>query len=174
MILNLLVQQKFQNKMNKKKYLFVIIVLFALLFSGCDYIFCKYKNLPDLGNGYKFGIGDCRTLDIINHDNTEMIAPEIVFFAFDSTFILAAQRPWDSIPGVDTMTYGERHKAFKKSTFLQYWIINKKEENVYAGVDSIAERAIYSNVYGPYKWKEYIQKRKELGVSKELKLKKVE
>ncbi|UBM61168.1 hypothetical protein LA303_06970 [Candidatus Sulfidibacterium hydrothermale] len=72
------------------------------------------------------------------------------------------------------MTYREANKTFKESTFLQYWILNKKEKNIYVGSDSIRERAIYSNVYGPYKWKEYLQKRKELGVPEDLKLKKEE
>ncbi|NOY95968.1 MAG: DUF3997 domain-containing protein [Chlorobi bacterium] len=158
--------------MNRKKYLFAIIVLFAFLFSGCDYIFCKYKNLPDLGNGYKFETSDCKTLAIVNHNNTVMVMGVILNYTFDSTFIIAAQRPWE-IPGVgglDTLTYRERNKVFEESTFLQYWILNKKEKNINIGYDSIKKRAKYSNVYGPFTKDEYLEKREELGVPKELKL----
>ncbi len=163
-----------------KRYLFTILVLSIIISSGCDNIICKYRNLPDLGNGYKFATYDCKTLSITNSNNTEMIPPEILYYAFDSTFIIAAQRSWDSIPNIRKMTYYKAHKAFETSTFVQYWILNKKEKNEYIGVDTVRKRgtgtfeirAIYSNVYGPYKWKEYLQKRKELGVPKELKLKK--
>jgi Uma2 family endonuclease len=59
------------------------------------------------------------------------------------------------------MTKRKCDEAFEKSTFKQYWIINKKEESNYS-YDSIREVAIYSNVYGPYKREEYLSKRKEL------------
>ena len=157
-----------------------MLVLSIIISSGCDKIICKYRNLPDLGNGYKFETYDCKTLSIINSSNTEMIPPEILNYAFDSIFIIAAQRSWDSIPHIWEMTYDEAEKAFETSTFVRYWILNKKEKNEHIGVDTVIKRgtgtfdirAIYSNVYGPYKWNEYLRKRKELGVPKELQLKK--
>lgn len=173
MMLILLAQLQFHNKMNKKENLLATIVLFTILFTGCDNIVCKYRNLPDLGNGYKFETSDCKTLAIVNHNNTVMVMGVILNYTFDSNYIIAAQRPWE-IPGVDrldTLTYRERNKLFNESTFLQYWILNKKEKNINVGYDSIIERAIYSNVYGPFKMDEYSQKRKELGIPQELRLK---
>jgi len=46
-------------------------------------------------------------------------------------------------------------EVFEKSTYKQYWIIDKRTDDI----------------YGPFKWDEYMKKRKELGVPKELKLK---
>lgn len=163
-------QRTFQDKM--KKYFFIAVTL--LLF-GCNGIICKYGDLPDLGNGYKFETLDCETLEIVNSDNTVMIDGIILAYAFDSTFIIASQRPWDvpDVPGIKEMTYNQRNEAFEKSTFRQYWIINKKAKNEYksyvgSGND---KRAIYSNVYGLFSKEEYLQKREELGVSKKLQLK---
>ena len=159
-----------------KRFLFATVVLSIVITSGCDKIICKYRNLPDLGNGYKFETYDCKTLSIINSSNTEMIPPEILYYSFDSTFVIAAQRSWDSIPHIRQMDYYEAEKAFETSTFVRYWILNKKEKNENIGVDTVRKRdegtfeirAIYSNVYGPYKWKEYLRKRKELGVPENL------
>lgn len=157
-----------------KKYI-MIVVLSAALLSGCDGIFfpkSKYRNLPDLGSGYKFDIGDGNSLAIVNSENTVMISMEILDYAFDSTFIIASQRPWDvpDVNGIKEMTYNQRNEAFEKSTFRQYWIINKKEKGEYS-LDTLTQLACYSNVYGPFNKEEYLHKREELGVLKELQLK---
>jgi len=47
-------------------------------------------------------------------------------------------------------------KKIKNSKIHMYWIIKHKT----------------NDCYGPFKWDEYMKKRKELGVPKELKLKK--
>lgn len=83
---------------------------------------------------------------------------------FDSTFILVAQKPLDSIcecnhsclintypNSNDLPTYRLCKEALEKSTFYQYWIINKTK----------------NAVYGPYKKEEYLQKQEELGVPEE-------
>jgi hypothetical protein len=68
------------------------------------------------------------------------------------------------------MNYSESNKAFEKSNFCQYWILNKKEKNVFA-YDKEKKMSTYSNVHGPYNKAEYLLKREELGVSRKLKLK---
>jgi hypothetical protein len=144
----------------------------TILFFGCDHIICKYKNLPDLGKGYKLETTDCKTLAIVDSKNTGMVEGLILDYAFDSTFIIASQRPWDvpDIPGIKKMNYNERNKAFENSIFRQYWIINKDQKCEYS-LDTINMRALYSNVYGPYQKEEYLKKRKELCVSQAIKLK---
>ena len=137
-----------------------------ILTTGCS----KY---PNLGGGYKFNYDGKYTLSIVDSNNNQIIPETVLEFAFDSTFIIVSQRPWDSIPDTKTMSYLESNKAFEKSTFRQYWIINKKAKNEYktyvgSGND---KRAIYSNVYGPFTKEEYLQKREELRVSKKLELK---
>lgn len=167
----------FLNKKRMKNYI-TIVVLSATLFSSCEGILfpkSKYQNLPDLGNGYKFSTGDGNSLAITDLNNTIIIEMEILAYAFDSTFIIVSQRPWDvpDVPGIKEMTYNQRNEAFEKSTFRQYWIINKKAKNEYksyvgSGND---KRAIYSNVYGPFDRQEYLQKREQLGIPRELQLK---
>ena len=60
--------------------------------------------------------------------------------------------------------------AFEKSTFRQYWIVNKKEKSEYY-LDTLTKLARYSNVYGPFKKRDYLRKREELNVPKKLVLK---
>lgn len=153
-----------------KKYLLISVVMFFFLFTGCDKIICKYDNLPDLGNGYKFETLNCKTLEIVNSENTVMVMGLILNYTFDSTFIIVSQRPWDSIPNIRNMNYSEATEAFEKSTFQQYWIINKKEKSEYS-LDTLTNLARYSNVYGPFKKDEYLQKREELKVPEVLVLK---
>jgi hypothetical protein len=126
---------------------------------------------PDLGKGYKLTRNTTNGLSIINSLDLYLIYGDILNYTFDSTFIIACERPRDSIlecsGTIPKMTKRKCNEAFEKSTFKQYWIINKKEEsnNSY---DSIREVAIYSNVYGPYKREEYLRKRKELGIPTKL------
>ncbi len=150
----------------KNFILFFIIEIFLNTTS------CYEQKIPNLGCGYKLDDYEKYSFAIINSENTQMIPSHIIEYAFDSTFIIASQRPWDvpDIPGINEMTYDQRNEAFEKSMFLQYWIINKIEKNEYS-FDSLNHRACYSNVYGPYKKEEYLQKREELGVPKELQLK---
>lgn len=88
--------------------------------------------------------------------------------SFDKVFILIAQKPLENICECndsclkntyhnrnDLPTYEMCKEALEKSTFYQYWIINKAKDAV----------------YGPYNKEEYLQKHEELGVSKELQLK---
>jgi len=156
------VQLQFPNKclIMKNYVLFLTIIIFMIL-TGCS----KY---PDLGNGYKFNYDGKYTLSIVNYDNDIVITETILDYAFDSTFIIVSQRPWDSIPNIKTMNYSESNEAFEKSTFLQYWIINKREKNEFS-FDTLSKLARYSNVYGPFKEDEFLVKRKELGVPDMLK-----
>lgn len=144
-----------------KKFAFVFIIV--IVAASCS----KY---PDLGNGYKLDSDGKYTLQIINYENTVIVGSHILDYAFDSTYIIVAQRPWDSIPNIKTLNYKKSNKAFEESMFRQYWIVNKQEPNVYS-LDTLFQLAKYSNVYGPFKKEEYLQKRKELGVPQEFKLK---
>ena len=150
-----------------KKFIGIsIIVILAMITS------CSEQNHPDLGDGYKLDSDGEFNSAIVNSQNIQMVGSHVLNYAFDSTFIIASQRPWDvpDVPGIKDMTYNQRNEAFEKSTFQQYWIINKKEKGEYS-LDTLLKLALYSNVYGPFDWQEYLQKREELGIPKELKLK---
>lgn len=143
----------------------LIISILAIILNGCINTIDK-----DLGNKYYLEISDGYSTAILDSNNTVMIPSEVLKYAFDSTFIIASQRPLDSIPDIKTLNYKEANKAFEESTFRQYWIVNKQEPNVYS-LDTLFQLAKYSNVYGPFKKEEYMQKRKELGVPQKLVLK---
>lgn len=146
-----------------KNFVRVIVLAVLITIMGCS----KY---PELGSGYEFNNDGRYTLSIVDSNNNIVVAETILEYAFDSTFIIASQRPWDSIPNIRTMNYRESNKAFDKSTFRQYWIINKKKKSVYA-YNEASKKATYSNVFGPFKKEEYLLKRKELGVPDNLRLK---
>jgi len=67
------------------------------------------------------------------------------------------------------MRYLDAKKAFNESKFVQFWIINKKQQNIYKYNDSL-KIATYSNVYGPFTYLTFLKKRKELGVPENLTL----
>jgi len=101
-------------------------------------------------------------------DKGMIVAPfiDINKTLFDNTFILIVQKPLDSICECnDTCLintyqnsrnlpkYKMCYEALENSSFYQYWIINK----------------LSNTVYGPYRKDEFLNKRRELGVPKELK-----
>ena len=145
-----------------KHYKLYLELSILIILIGCS----RY---PELGDGYKFDYDGRYTLSIVDLSNNIVITETILDYAFDSTFIIVSQRPWDSIPNIKTMNYTESNKAFENSTFHQYWIINKKEQSKYS-LDTLTMRARYSNVYGPFKKNDYLKKRAELKVPKELEL----
>ena len=87
---------------------------------------------------------------------------------FDSLFVIVRQKPLEEIWGEyltdnngvykrsnepDNLTLAV--KKLKESKINHYWIIRKKTDDI----------------YGPLNWNEYIQKREEIGVPKDLLLK---
>ena len=99
---------------------------------------------------------------------TTVIPSYIVEIKFDSLFIIVDQKPLNEIWGeyfTDANgTYRRSNKPnksslaikkFKESKIHNYWIIRKRMDDI----------------YGPLNWAEYIQKREELKIPKELELK---
>ncbi len=162
---------RFRSKAETMKKLVVtfLVTIFAFT-AGCG-------KFPELGNGYFFDYDPRGDFALLRHfqegdSPTIFIYGHILEYGVDSTFVVIAQRPRDSvvectgkIPG---MTFDRCEDAFKKSTFSQYWILNKKEKPEYTD-----RPGIYSNVYGPYTKAEYMQALEKLGVPKGLQLKKL-
>ena len=129
---------------------------------------CQRSTNINLGGRYKLiNSASFNDLTIVDTNNIVIIDGHILEYAFDSNFIIAAQRPRDSVPEFNdqTKTLNEVEVAFAKSSFCQYWIINKKKESKF-----FEKTSSYSNVYGPFKKEEFQKKREELGVPKELTL----
>ena len=119
------------------------------------------SRFPDLGGEYKLDYNSDHDIGIINSKNSYLIYGHILDYAYDSVFILTEERPRDSIPEcqgkIHGMTLTKCDEAFEKSTFHQYWIINKREESVFD-----EKRRVHSNVYGPFNKEEYQKKRHRL------------
>jgi len=132
-------------------------IAFFLLVSGCG------EKFPDLGDGYRIEYGPGGPYKwILNPDNSVIINEHVLDFTFDSVYIIAVQRPFDSVP--ECVEGGKRYSDCKRailktSTFKQYWIINKKNESIF-----ITEAKRHTNVYGPYKKEQYLMKRKILNI----------
>ncbi len=144
----------------------VFIVFFTFIIFGCS------TGYPDLGEGYRIdGEGGYAT-EIVNSKNNVMISEYILDYSTDSTFILVAQAPPDSLPKMKLLYYSDDDRkqiANNKKVLRKFWIINKKENCVYS-YDSINQKAKYSNVFGPYNRNQYYEERKKLGVPTNLKL----
>ncbi len=107
--------------------------------------------------------------------NIVVIDMEIVAWNFDSTFIIAKQKPFrnisDSIYNINANTnYNELTKLYNESKIYNYWIIDKREELLW---DTINRRHTGS-VKGPFTYEKYLEKRRELGVPDSLKLRETE
>ena len=126
---------------------------------------CKEKVRDvDLGGKYRLIHSAIYTdLAIVKEYNVEVISGHILEYAFDSSFIIAVQRPRDSVAGMETMTANEYEEAFEKIPLRLYWIIDKTTESVFN-----EKTLVYSNVFGPFKIEEYIEKRKELKIPEKL------
>jgi len=94
----------------------------------------------------------------------------ILAYTFDATFVVVEQRPREMFPEctgkIPGSTLDDCEEAFAKSTFSQYWIINKKEKPEFN-----EDRPVYTNVYGPYTKAEYMKARERLGLPKGLQIK---
>lgn len=144
------------------------ILLIMILFS------CNSKFPLDLGKGYKLVYDPNSYFGITDPQNNVVIDAHVIDYSADSTYVIVKQKPVDLILK-DTYNNPEwnlkkRDKLFEESSFRQYWIINKKEKGEYS-LDTLTQLARYSNVYGPFDRQEYLQKREELGVPRELQLK---
>ncbi|WP_454801871.1 hypothetical protein [Mucilaginibacter phyllosphaerae] len=124
----------------------------------------------ELGNGYKISYNQRGgKISISDFNNNVIIGDQLTRYAFDSTFILAVQKPMDSIPECsykNNESLNNCKLAFKKSDYKQYWIINKKLKSFF-----IEKSVNYSNVYGPFNKEDFSRKLKQLNVSENLKLK---
>ena len=134
----------------------------------CFFILLKLTGCIDeeplqLGSGYKLSFNHRGGRHLISDSKNRVLIDEhILNYSFDSTFIIASQRALDSISECKyktNETLNDCKEAFEKSTFQQYWIINKKQKSIFN-----ERTATYSNVYGPYNKEEYVKKKQELDV----------
>ena len=119
---------------------------------------CARDTSIDLGDGYRFDHDVLRYRDNTiygPYHNTLAVRPHVLDYDFDSTFIIALQKPREVIEA-DTYVPGinidKREKIFKESPIRHYWIIDKKAKVK----------------YGPLSEEEFRIKREELNVPEDL------
>lgn len=134
----------------------IIYILVIISFNCCHLTFSTDVDI-DLGNNYKLFSTKGKNRDskiILSKEKgyRNIISSQVIDCTYDSIFILAAQRPWDSIT---TTNLKERYEMYLNSNFYQLWIINK----------------INDSIYGPFQKDNYLKIKKELGISNSLQLK---
>jgi hypothetical protein len=148
---------------HKAKIILVVFILFVLA-AGCG------QKRPDIGNGYQIVYSPRGSyLAILNPNNSVIIHDHVLDFAFDSVYIIAVQRPFDSVPECTQpeSKYSDCKRAIlKTSTFKQYWIIDKTKESVFVTADRK-----HTNAYGPFNKEQYLLKRKKLNLPDSLVIK---
>lgn len=139
------------------KYYGITLAILLIIICGC-----YEKKSVNLGNGFRFDTDPVISSDYVilgPYENTYAVSGHVTKFNFDTIFIIVEQKPRDLIMnGVNTksdMTFKEQEKKFAANSFRQYWVINK----------------IKASIYGPFNMQEYLKKREDLGVPRELQLK---
>ena len=154
-------------------YFLCIILGFVLIRTGEYLDDTKFQ----LGDGYYLTAFD-NGLFLKNKTtlNVGLIDEDIFAWNFDSIFIIAVQKPYylimDSLDNkYPNMKYAERRKAYNEVLIFHYWIIDKREELGWNRIDKDTEIMIKNGIFGPFTYKEYLKKRKELNVPDSLQLK---
>lgn len=150
------------------------IIVFSFLIS------CSVK-YPEITGLYTFDYNHNSYMTLFV-DNSYLIKGHITSYKYNNSYILVEQNPIDSIcecniecfgkmESYDKKSYKRCKEAFERTTFRQYWIIEKIQgdslsNNIYAKYFHEIEK----HTYGPFSKKEFLIKRKEFGVPDELKL----
>jgi len=127
-----------------------------LLFLTIFVIACN-DNYPKIGH-YKLIQGPMSgvcLVDTTENKNGIMIIDEhILFYGYNSDFILLNQKPQDSIKNIIDLNQKERKRKIDANAFNQFYIVNIKK----------------SLRYGPLNKKQYLKIKNELGVPEKLKM----
>jgi hypothetical protein len=107
---------------------------------------------------------------IIDTNNIVIISMEIVAWNYDSTFIIAKQKPFDNIFDSIRVKYPNtsltfKDKIYKETEIYHYWIIDKRKPCYF---DEENCKYIKESVEGPFTYEQYWERRKELEVSDSL------
>jgi hypothetical protein len=132
--------------MKDKLFLCAVITLSSLL------VTCS-ESFINLGGKYRLtNTTSLRDLTLVDSNSIVVINGHILDFVVDSQYILVAQRPRDSVFFPRNARLEEQDKIFEESPFRQFWILNK----------------ITDSIYGPYSWNDFLKKRADLQVSRNL------
>ena len=126
------------------KYLFLIILL--------SIVSCKNNVIE---NNYELDYNPNEDIWLVNNKISNhgydlvSINGHILFYGHSKDFIIVIQKPNDSIYNYkEDLRFPEMMDKIYKSNFTQFWILKIKNDSL----------------YGPFKKREYLKKRKEIGV----------
>jgi hypothetical protein len=134
-----------------KTFLYFMIFI---IFTSCN----NEDHFQIIGGHYKFNYNP--RSEIALKDNNikdgvyDIVEGHILFYCNNSDFIIASQKPKDSIKKPFGLDYDQGRNLVFKSNYSQYWIITLKNDSL----------------YGPYKKEEYLKERKKLGIPDNFKL----
>ena len=139
--------------MNKTKFLILITLTF---FISCDNVNKDFTRIIE--SNFKL----CRNLEnevelskYENETESELkIKGHILFYGHNSEFIIVNLKEKDSVKGFEKLNKREKMLEVYKNNFSEYYILKIKNDSV----------------FGPYKKAEYLEKRKRLNVTENLKL----
>ena len=134
--------------MKRIQYLFILIFIF--------FISCERKYFPVFEGRYTLDKGAMNEIYLteVKDIGTLRVKGHILFFANNSQFIITQQKSNDSISGLQSLTAPLYDKKIYESRKTQFSILNVRTDSV----------------YGPFNKEEYLKKRDELQVPKNLKL----
>jgi hypothetical protein len=140
----------------------------------------SHSAYPDVGKGYRLDTDPVGDVVLVNDQNTILVFGHLLDYGYNKDFIIASQRTRNSVKECTfefETTLNACNAAFEKSTFVQYWIIDKRASAEKTARETEAARspdADYqkpTNIHGPYTKSEYFEQRKLLGVPDSLILK---
>ena len=129
-----------------------------LIFGIILFVSCSEREKVNLGRGYRFDYSPVISGDYAifgPYENTYAVAEDVLRFNFDSTFIIAEQKPREIFfkTSLDE-TYNKQEELFRKFELRHYWVINKIE----------------NKMYGPMNYQEFRNKCIELNIQESLML----
>ncbi|MGC9375749.1 MAG: DUF3997 domain-containing protein [Bacteroidales bacterium] len=109
-----------------------ILISILILFAGC------YHPLPVIDGKYDLVYNGVNDTGLVNTEtDIYIVYGNIVEFAYDSTYIVLAEKPRDSVPEAFGLPLPEKNKIFYASKFRQYYIFNKTTEKRYGPFNRI-------------------------------------
>lgn len=134
-----------------KNFKITILLLVIIFITACNDNYPrinKYKLIQGPRNGVCL-------VDTTDNPNGIMIIDEhILFYGYNSDFILLNQKPQDSIKNIKDLNQVERKRKTYASPFNQFYILDIKRDLK----------------YGPFTKQSYIKAKSELGISKDFKM----
>jgi len=151
-----------------------IIVLSSLLLTQS----CERKYSIEIGDNYIINYDSRGNTVVTDKKRTYIIDSQIVAWNFDSTFIIAKQKPFDSIYESIRIKYPNapsdyQERLYNNTEIFYYWIIDKRKDLYFYNDEKIRIRCTNA-IDGPLTYEEYWERRKALNVPVSLQLREAE